>query len=150
MGAAGAILLGGLLFVATRRNGARGASESSSRASITPSSPTELASLRAVAEAGDDEALRTLVDAMSTLASRDAHAGDVVAREMLRSARAELRAAACAWIGKHKRSELAALEADVREKYTGISAFSAVSDAARNSDRTRPEVSPEPDRVTKL
>jgi hypothetical protein len=47
-------------------------------------------------------------------------------------------------------SELAALEADEREKYTGISAFSAVSDAARNSDRTRPELSPEPDRVTKL
>jgi hypothetical protein len=47
-------------------------------------------------------------------------------------------------------SGAAGLEADKREKYRGIPAFFAVSDAARNSDSNGPELSPGPEGVTKL
>jgi hypothetical protein len=44
----------------------------------------------------------------------------------------------------------AGLGTDKREKYRGIPAFLAVSDAAGNSDSNGPELSPGPEGVTKL
>ncbi|HEV2294279.1 MAG TPA: multiheme c-type cytochrome [Tepidisphaeraceae bacterium] len=68
-------------------------------------SAAELGALRGAAEAGDAHDLVALVDALNTASPSSQQVRATVA-EMLRAARPEVRAAACAWIGRHAQAEL--------------------------------------------
>jgi hypothetical protein len=97
-----AIGLGLLLLFGILRHSARDAA--TARAALA--SWTDLNALRVAADGGDDAALQSLIDALDRAPSHDSQA---VVRDMLHSTRAELRAAACAWMGKHRQAQLAAL-----------------------------------------
>lgn len=115
------------LLYAVRRDASKAFSKFSSR---TPSADT--ASLRAAADAGDATALAALVDGVNGLASTTARA--VVVADMLRSARPEVRAAACAWIGRNPQPNLPALlvprmsDADWRVRAAAFDAARRVSE----------------------
>lgn len=104
-------------------------------------SAAELDSLRLSADAGDANALAALIDTLNAAppSSRDARA---TVADMLRAARPDVRAAACAWIGREAQADLAFLllarmnDADWRVRAAAFDAMQRIAGAIATAPKS--------------
>jgi hypothetical protein len=140
-----AALLGGVVMLVALSG--RPSTSRSSPPFPAPLTAHTLAQLRTRADAGDPFELKQLLDTMTQI--RDTNAARAIVADMLRSARAEVRAAACGWIGDHPHDALAPLlvprlsDADWRVR---AAAFDAVRHVAARAPRA--PTAPDPLRDT--